>query len=76
MVFLLCFHRFLCSLLTNGGGEEMRWEVAYQKKDPVTGKNLLSFGLNTDHLRELLTRKSNKRPAGLVALAVECASEG
>jgi serine/threonine protein kinase len=65
----------LVDLLTDGGGEEIRWEVAYQKKDPVTGKNTLVFGLNTDHLREILSRKSNKRPAGLVALAVECSSE-
>ncbi len=65
----------LVDLLTDGGGEEIRWEVAYQKKDPVTGKNTLSFGLNTDHLREILSRKSNKRPPGLVALAVECSNE-
>jgi hypothetical protein len=36
----------LVDLLTDGEGEDIRWEVAYQKKDPKTGKNLLSFGVD------------------------------
>ena len=68
------FGMVLVDMLTDGGGEDTRWEVAYQKKN-AEGKSLLSFGINTDHLREILMRKANKRPAGLVALAVECSNE-
>ena len=60
-------------LLTNGGGEDMRWEVATQKRDPLTGKALLAFGLDSVRLHALLSRRA--RPAGLVGLATECCAE-
>jgi hypothetical protein len=68
------FGMVLVDLLTDGEGENIRWEVAYQKKDPKTGKNLLSFGVDVVKLRSILSTVS-KRPPGLVSLAVSCCCE-
>ncbi len=65
----------LVDLLTDGNGEDIRWEVTYQKKDPVTGKTLLSFGLDTKKLHDILSKAKTRLPAGLVALAVQCCDE-
>lgn len=65
----------LVDLLTDGQGEDIRWEVTYQKKDAETGKMLLSFGLDSAKLRSILSQTKG-RPHGLVELAVEVRALG
>ncbi len=89
------FGMVLVDLLTDGNGEDIRWEVCafrlshifwtltnnatpkvtYQKKDPVTGKNLLQFGVDTKKLHSILSKVKTRLPADLVKLAVQCCDE-
>lgn len=69
------FGMVLVDLLTDGNGEDIRWEVTYQKKDPTTGKNLLAFGIDSKKLKEILSKCKTRLPGDFLNLAVRCCDE-